>query len=275
MASFNFIVLINRLAILLNCQDHQQCLAQIVLHLLIGVMSADCSPQCKHASPRPTALPPPPAPLPPSIFQVYSFNSTTGDLVGVDGTTTIADSISQIKWCPDCKHLVAAGLLALYVYDFYQNYSPALVLSTSADYNGTSYYSVNVCDNCEYIAAGGNNSSGFGEVDIYKFESQPTPSLMFVISTTIPSAAANSNVFSVAWCQGCDNLAIAGNSFDESGFETDVVQLYHFDSSTGSLTLIPTPTISFTPYSIDWCGVCCNYLAVGGNLSGRALLLTG
>ena len=48
----------------------------------------------------------------------------------------------------------------------------------------------------------------------------------------------------------------------------NILQLYHFDSSTGSLTLIPTPTISFEPNSIDWCGDCCNYLAVGGQTLG-------
>ncbi len=193
-----------------------------------------------------------------SIFQVYSFNSTTGDLADVDGTTTSSDGISQIKWCPDCKHLVAAGGEALYVYDFYQNSSPALVLSTSADYNGASYYSVDVCDNCEYIAAGGYNGQGYGVVDIYKFESQPTPTLTLVISMQISSDS--SIVEALEWCQDCDNLAVAGIDIDTND---GLLQLYHFDSSTKTLTLIQPQTLSFDPYSLDWCGNCCN-LAVGG-----------
>ncbi len=197
-------------------------------------------------------------PCPPSIFQVFSFNSATGDLADVDGTTTVDDSIYQIKWCPDCKHLVAVGNIALYVYDFYQNSSPALVFSTSADYNGASYSSVDVCDNCEYIAAGGENGPGYGVVDIYKFESQPTPTLTLVTSMTISSDVSSVN--SLEWCQDCDNLAVAGIDYVTGN---GLLQLYHFDSSTGTLTLIQPQTLSFDPYSLDWCGNCCN-LAVGG-----------
>ena len=125
-----------------------------------------------------------------SIFQVYSFNpQDPGNLVAIDGTTTIDDSISQIKWCPDCNHLVAAGYNYVYVYDFYSTATPALVLSTSADYNGTSYNSVDVCDNCEYIAAGGGNSSGYGEVDIYYFDS--TTQLLTSVTSTIISSDAS------------------------------------------------------------------------------------
>jgi len=194
----------------------------------------------------------------PSIIQVYSFNPEhPGDLESVDGSITVTDQIYSIKWCPDCNHLVAAGSF-VYIYNFYPEASPSLVLSASIQNNAT-YNSVDVCDGCSYIAAGGvrNDSPNPGIVDIYSFDSQSTSSLSFVTSVSIFDD--ESVVNTVRWCQGCDNLVVGGSIRQVN----PVLQLYNFYSLTKTLSFVHEYRFGFYPFSTDWYGNCC-YLAVGG-----------
>ncbi len=211
----------------------------------------------------------------PSTLQVYSLD---GILAPVDGPTPVTDFISSIKWCPDCIHLLAAGLSALYVYTFNNLLSPALVLSTSVS-NNAQYNTIDSCDNCSYIAAGGVRSN-LGIVDIYSFDSTHTPSLSLITTATIPAPVnGSSSVYSLAWCQDCDNLAVAGATFDESHAETDSIYLYHFNVAAETLSLTQQYTLNFllssepSTRSLDWCGNCCD-LVVGGAI-GMVPTVTG
>jgi len=208
-----------------------------------------------------------------SIIQVYRFDpSHPGNLVTVDGSITINGAdIFAVKWCHDCNYLLAVsdnfvGGNDLYVYNFDSHSSPALVLSTSAQSNAV-YYSVDSCDDCHYIAAGGQRS-GVGVIDIYRFDSPQSLTLITTSTISIP----NFTVASLEWCQDCDNLAVTAANFNDGS--DAIVQLYHFDASE-TLSLAQTYSLNF-PFTyltnnLDWCGNCCD-LAVGG---GSAFLFPG
>ncbi len=213
-------------------------------------------------------------------IQLYTFNTDTG-LSTTFSPVPNPDlySINSLKWCGNCKYLAAVDFAnTLYIYTF--NETEGLLTATSW-VGTTSYNSVDWCGECGYIAAGGvNNNTHLGEVDIYKFDPQSTQSISFVTSEKIPSNYLDSQVLSVAWCEGCDNLAVA--AFTNNTYNADlnpygyinIINLYHFDSSTESLSPVQTYTLNFSfafdalyffysSESIEWCGRC-GYLAAGG-----------
>ncbi len=135
-----------------------------------------------------------------------------------------------------------------------------MVLSTSVS-NNAHYNTVDSCDNCSYIAAGGVRSN-LGIVDIYSFDSTHTPSLSLITTATIIIAGGDV-VYSVAWCQDCNNLAFVATNTTTND---SLLQLGHFESSSGTLTMQSQP-LNFEAVVLDWCGNCCD-LAVVGALEG-------
>jgi len=68
------------------------------------------------------------------------------------------------------------------------------------------------------------------------------------------------DVFSVAWCDGCNYLAIGGNRQTPGGSE---IRVYRFDGST--LDTVTTQTYNYNDnmvHSVAWCNGC-KYLATG------------
>ncbi len=219
-------------------------------------------------------------------IQLYTFNTDTG-LSTTFGLVPNPDGspITSLKWCGNCKYLAAVDFAnTLCVYTF--NETEGLLTATSW-VGTTSYNSVDWCGECGYIAAGGINNN-LGEIDIYKFDPQSTQSISPVAYATIPSNvyfSPDSYVISVAWCQGCDNLAVAAvtynyynemnRTFPTVSVRSDIINLYHFDSSTELLSYEQTYTLNFlfavdyfdhfiySSESIDWCGRC-GYLATAG-----------
>ena len=210
------------------------------------------------------------------LIQIYSFNSETG-LSPIANQVNFEDlTIGPVKWCNNCSYLAtivsshtpSGNISTLLVYSF--DPEPPADLSWTVSYNsGYGYISIDWCDECNYIAAGGINQAQQGIIDIYKFDTLPTPSLSPVASMVISSST--SEVISLEWCQGCDNLAVVAVPLPSSLFPTSLL-LYHFDSSKNTLTLIQSQPLSFSPFSIDWCGNCCNYFAVGGGAGTKGLI---
>lgn len=202
----------------------------------------------------------------PGYLQAYSFDpDNPGNLVAVGPLITVDNDSLSIKWCPDCTRLLGAGSLGLYVYDF--DPDNGLTFNTLFLTPAT-YESIDLCNNCSYVAAAGYITDTFqGTLDIYFFDPQSTQS--FTLVSTVTLFGDGGSIFtSASWCQGCDNLAAAGATLDSIGNQTDILQLYHFDSSTGTLSLISSQTLGFTINSIDWCDRCC-YLASSGVAGGR------
>jgi len=199
-------------------------------------------------------------------IQAYSFDpNNPGNPVPIGDPVKSDAEVDSIKWCGDCQYLAGVDLngnLTIYSLD------PVMGLEfTTSVTSNASYTTVDWCMSCSYIAAGGSNDSG-GIVDIYKFDPQMTPSLSWVTTATISS---DSLARSLAWCQGCDNLAIGSFDF---GTQQGILQLYHFDPVAKILSLMQPQSLGATvPLSLDWCGNCCE-LAVGGFL-GQDLTTTG
>ncbi len=223
-------------------------------------------------------------------IQLYTFNVDTGLSTTFIPVPASINPITSLKWCGNCKYLAAVdNVSTLYIYAF--NETEGLLTATSW-VGTTSYNSVDWCGECGYIAAGGVNNTFLGEVDIYKFDPQSTQSISRVAYATIPSNAADSLVFSVAWCEGCDNLAVAAWTFNTYNARLNpfgffnIINLYHFDSLTETLSPAQTYTLNFnftfdfasgnqfySSESIDWCGHCA-YLAAGG-ITSNASATTG
>jgi len=198
------------------------------------------------------------------IIQVYGFNGTDLSTIGAPLTPPISSQITSLKWCGDCHYLAAVNVfdyLYVYTFDGYSLTGP--IISASHSLNAA----IDWCGTCSYIAAGGIDTvSGLGIVNIYEFNGT---SLSFTTSASIPAPINGSKVTSLAWCQGCDNLAAAGFIIDSGGNQTGFVKLYHFDESKKTLSLSQTYTFSkdflaFSPITVDWCGSNCCYLAAGG-----------
>ena len=191
-------------------------------------------------------------------IQIYSFSGT--DLFTIVGPQSPGSApISSLKWCGNCNYLAAVDYNAkLYVYTFDGH---DLTLSTSISLLTTqTYNSVDVCDDCSYIVAGGQDINGHAVFDIYRFDPRSTESLTTVTSRVISSDS--SYVDSVKWCQGCDNLAVGGED-DNTGL--GILQLYHFDSQSKILSQpLTATTLNYFANSVNWCGNNCCYLAVGG-----------
>jgi len=115
----------------------------------------------------------------------------------------------------------------------------------------------------------GTAITGFGIIDIYRFDLLPTPSLSYITTATILSDNY-SNVNSIAWCQECDNLAVTGYIVDSHSSRTNFVWLYHFDEATETLSFVQEYT-SFVPINISWCDNC-RYLAVGGTNQNHGVI---
>jgi len=187
--------------------------------------------------------------------QVYHFDPNSGFSI-VGSAATFDAQINSLKWCDDCQHLTivdAAG--NLYVYTF--NAQTGLTQLTSIASTAV-YRSIDVCSECSYFAVGGIRDLQ-GIIDIYKFDTQPVPSLHYVTTATISTDQAT--VASVQWCQDCDNIAIAGSTLNTN---EGIVQLYHFNTSTQILSFVQTYTFSGLANAVAWCDNCC-YLAMGGN----------
>ena len=178
----------------------------------------------------------------PGVLQVYGLDPHTG-LTLLANQSFNGYSVDFVEWCSSCRYLaitrsadgppgpVPASFVSVYGFD--QNSPGSLTfiyeLPASAHYN-----SIDWCETCSYLAAGGSISEGAeGIIDIYQFDGS---SLALVTTVTIPGLA-NVNIVSVKWCQGCDNLAIVGYV---SSTTNQVLQLYHFDSSTETLSPIQT-----------------------------------
>ncbi len=187
------------------------------------------------------------------IIQAYNFNGTSLSTIGSSTSTNMP--ITSLKLC-GCQYLAAvdtAGNLFIFTFNSLSG------LYFAASYAGTSIYSTVDWCNCGYIAAGGQNSDGFGIIDIYKFDPASTQSLSVVASATI--FETNFQVSSLNWCQGCDNLAVCGANYATG--ENALLYLYHFDPSTMTLLLIQhQPSASLSP-TLSWCATC-SYLSVGG-----------
>jgi len=200
------------------------------------------------------------------IIQVYGFDGSGTFTIGAAQSAGL-DVIFSLKWCGDCRYLAAVDLSGnLYVYAF--DGSSLTQVDVKSLFRGT-YRAIDWCDTCSYVAAGGQDfTSGLGIVNIYEFNGS---ALSFVTSASIPSPVNDSQVTSLAWCQGCANLAVTGFTRDVDSNEIDVVKLYHFNELTRTLSLVQTYTftldfsVNIAPSSlVDWCGSNCCYLAVGG-----------
>ncbi len=212
-------------------------------------------------------------------IQVYYFDGENLTVTCPEFDTTNTSEIFQIRWCDDCHYLAAVGGSYLEIFGFDPTQAEnglTELYSLPFPLGAPAYQAIDWCGDCGYIAAAGSGS-GFprsGIIDIYKFDAAMTPSLTFVYEVTLQGSNGGS-VLSVKWCQGCDNLAAVGYTFDAEGNRSDIVQLYHFDTSRGILSFVQTYTLDITisrlafgisPEDlVDWCGQCC-YLAAGSLL---------
>ena len=185
------------------------------------------------------------------IIQVYSFNGTNLSTIGAPISPNAP--IKSLKWCDGCNYLATVdrdGNIVVYSFDGH-NLTEITKFPTTSVYN-----TVDWCGSCSFIAAGGEYVSGASGVDIYGFNGA---TLSFITSATV--STDSSTVCSLQWCQSCNNLAIGAGDFHAGN---GILQLYHFDSSLGTLSQPLTNTIlTYFAYSIDWCGDNCCYLAVG------------
>lgn len=213
------------------------------------------------------------------IIQVFTFDTDTGLSTTFSPVIPTGNPINCVKWCDNNDYLaVIDDVSTLLIYTF----DTSSGLTFAADHHSTSSYNfIGWCGNCGYIAAGGYNNSG-GIIDIYKFDPTPTPHLSIVAYATIqlPDSGGTSawSVYSLKWCQGCDNLAVSAvnnNSYDS------VIQLYHFDTSAEQLTFINTYASSFSFYNnyyviftdnIDWCTDCAYLAASGADINGNGII---
>jgi len=206
-------------------------------------------------------------------LQIFSFDHVTGFASVV--SEIFNRKVDCLKWCSDCGYLafivskvgVSPNSSSLMIYHFDPANPHDLAFTVSID-SANVYSSIDCCGNCGYIAAGGGIESGLfhiqSVIDIYHFDAAGTPTLTLITST--PLGTQNSYFTCLKWCQGCDNLAAVEQLSDpDTGEEADVLHLYHFDSSNGTLTPIQTYTLEDMAdvYTLDWCGNCCD-LSVGG-----------
>ncbi len=199
------------------------------------------------------------------ILQAYSFDGTNLSTTG-NPLPLFPNSINSVKWCDNGQYLAAVdNTSTIYIYTF----NTSTGLNFAASYLSTaSYQSIDWCNGCGYIAAAGQrNNSKLGVIDVYKFDPTSTSSISYITTVTIPSSNYSEAV-SVAWCQGCDNLAFAGYSFD--GDESDYLKLYHFYSATETLSWVQTYTLPsnlsvniYPAALVDWC-TSCSYITLGG-----------
>ncbi len=211
-------------------------------------------------------------------IQVYYFDGENLTVTCPEFDTTNTNEIYQIRWCDDCHYLAAVGGRYLEIFGFDpSNAGNGLTELYSLPFppGAPTYQAIDWCGDCGYIAAAGFGSGfpGSGIIDIYKFDAAMTPSLTFVYEVTI-QGANGASFLSVKWCQGCDNLAAVG--YTDTEFRNNIVQLYHFEASTGILSFVQTYTLDTTPAAntrfilpedlVDWCGQCC-YLAAAGAAS--------
>ena len=181
------------------------------------------------------------------ILQVYSLDPEVGLSPIGHQIMYMGFSVDSIKWCSNCDYLAATISVAeggtnppstLLIYTFDENTGD--LVWTASFHSNSHYQSIDWCGNCGFIAAGGSNNIGNrGVIDIYKFDTQPTPSLAPVTSTATPLAGS---IFQLEWCQDCENLAAAG-----SNGTNDVLQIYHFDPSNNTLSSPQIYPLSFPP----------------------------
>jgi len=176
------------------------------------------------------------------IIQVYHFDSIAG-LSTVGSPVNFSTPIKSLNWCSNGLYLAAVdSMQTVYVYTF--DHVRGLINPTSY-VSTTSYNSVNWCGPCGYIAAGGHNGSTHGVVDVYTFDSTRTSSILFDQSVTV-SSELNYQVYSLKWCQDCDNLAVSAATLEGT---YAILQLYHFIGSPQTLSLVQTLTLDFSFYA--------------------------
>jgi len=202
-----------------------------------------------------------------SVFvQALSFDGTNLHLIG-NMAHFNADNLLSLKWCPDCRHVIAVGfgptfgtpytgLIAIYSFD--PAHPDTLALTYAQTIDG-SIQTVDVCDDCQFVAIGGQTNTGPSEgyIDIFSFDPLSTPSLSLVASTNISSSDLGSIFGSLNWC-GCSTLAVGGRIIGVGG----VVQLYYFDGIS-TLSLQQTFTVGVDVNAVNWCEPC-KFLIGGG-----------
>jgi WD40 repeat protein len=74
----------------------------------------------------------------------------------------------------------------------------------------------------------------------------------------VTSEVYGATVWSVAWCEGCDYLAIGGER--GGGLQ---IRVYSFDKTSSTLNLVTSAAHGNIVKSVAWCNGC-DYLAIGG-----------
>lgn len=83
------------------------------------------------------------------------------------------------------------------------------------------------------------------------------------------SGDATTGFTSANWCT-CQFLAVGG-VLNIIGSRQGLVGVYQFDQTTESLTLTVTTTGEFI-YSVEWCPLSCDVLAVGGGAANGGII---
>jgi len=193
-----------------------------------------------------------------SYIQLYRFNPDhPGDLVATPYTYTLPGGLRSydvLKWCGNSNYLVSASDMILAVYEFNPD-TEELTLTYSVQ-TDNSIYSVDICENCAYIAtAGWNHPTGYCGLAVYKFD--PSSADIFLPVTSITFGEYFTISLPVRWC-GCDTL-IAGNQINDPPYPN--YYLFHFDQH--NLSTIQTINTDSIPNTGAWCGNC-DYFVAGG-----------
>ncbi len=205
------------------------------------------------------------------IIQLYSFDpSIPGNLERVGTTTILGEAIGSNKylvqtldWCPSCSFFAASSSVnntfvipsLIQVYSFDQ-------LSGNLTRAGNTFFaptddiqSIKWCSNCMYLAVAGDSY-----IAILGFDpNNPELGLTKLYSLTPPTY-----YYSVDWCGNCGYLAAGGQDFS-SPLMPGIIDIYYFDQTSPSLTLIKHEQVSPTTASVSdvkWCQGC-NNLAAG------------
>jgi len=199
---------------------------------------------------------------------VYSFDKDTNTLTQVATANGSGQAVTSIAWSDDCSYLAAEyGSSEVIVYNFDTVNSLLIPIDTAV--HGNDVRSVDWCDTSSFLAIGGDPSGGSGtnttDIRVYSFDGS--------LLTQVATATHGQTVNSVAWCDGCNYLAIGGlRENEEPG--TPSVRVYDFNSLTLTLTQIDAINAGTIVYSVAWSDDC-SYLAVNTSSALRVYSFDG